>query len=745
MGNKGALMRRNTILALGLLVLILAAMAAKSLLVGIPPVRKHVPAGQFDAVRAKARLARVLGDQRPHPADSEGSDAVRSRLVAELQATGLKPVVRDQVACNDFQKARLVACARVRNVIAVLGPTSGKALLLNAHYDSVPVGPGAGDDGVGVATLLEVGAILRDRPLNSPVILLFNEGEELGLIGARAFLADPLSRNVNSMLNFEARGVTGPVTMFETSQPNGPAVAAFSSAVQRPFASSLMTDVYQLMPNDTDVSTFKERGWLALNFAMTGNETRYHSPGDDLAALDIRSLQHMGDQALAVSTEFARGVPQAQGQRIFIDVLGRGLIQMPLLAGMALFALLLVSFAVLVIRRRAFGGALAAVGSAVVASSVAGWVATILMGALRAGTYWRAHTQFTFVAIYATVLLALVCVLTTIGRRSRVPQLRAAFWALFLLIGGALALAAPGAIVYFLAPPLTALLGIAMSRWSVSAERIGAIVALVVLYITWGEMLALLEELFSPGPLWIVAPVSALLMLPALIEAMPLLKNAQRRFVVSGSLILGLAALAAAVDAPAYSADRQQRFTIEHVTQFPSGKSQWSLLNEEVKLPSAYDQTGPWRRAKLPFSDRMRWLAPALPIGGLKPPTVDLLESTKHGDERAIRLRLHSNGAERLALIAPEEARIRSAGLAGSVRPIGGADSDGKFTITCSGRSCDGAELVVDLAAKPTIITIVGARNGLPATAGSLLKGRPAFARPQYTPDETVAVTRVKV
>ena len=69
---------------------------------------------------------------------------------------GLKPIVRDQFACNDFQKARYVSCARVRNVIAVLGPRTGKALLLSAHYDSVPVGPGASDDGVGVATLLEV-------------------------------------------------------------------------------------------------------------------------------------------------------------------------------------------------------------------------------------------------------------------------------------------------------------------------------------------------------------------------------------------------------------------------------------------------------------------------------------------------------------------------------------------------------------------------------------------------------------
>src|SRR5206468_607707 len=216
---------------------LLGAMAAKSLLVNPPPLRAHSTPGEFDPRRAKARLAYILGDQRPHPADTAADDAVRSRLISELQGMGLKPIVRDQMACNDFQKARLIACARVRNVIAVLGPAAGKALMLSAHYDSVPVGPGASDDGIGVATLLEVASVLKDRPLHRPVFVLFNEGEELGLVGARAFLSDPLSAEVDSVLNFDARGVTGPVTMFETSGPPGAAIAAFARAAPRPFAS----------------------------------------------------------------------------------------------------------------------------------------------------------------------------------------------------------------------------------------------------------------------------------------------------------------------------------------------------------------------------------------------------------------------------------------------------------------------------------------------------------------------------
>src|SRR5205085_4762009 len=121
--------------------------------------------GQFDTSRAKARLAFILGDQRPHPTDSEADHQVRARLIAMLEQIGLKAIVRDQFACNELYKQRGVSCARVRNVIALLGPATGKAVLLNAHYDSTPVGPGAADDGIGVATLLEVASNLKGKSL----------------------------------------------------------------------------------------------------------------------------------------------------------------------------------------------------------------------------------------------------------------------------------------------------------------------------------------------------------------------------------------------------------------------------------------------------------------------------------------------------------------------------------------------------------------------------------------------------
>src|SRR5206468_7323336 len=131
---------------------------------------------------------------------------------------------------------------------------------------------------------------------------------------------------------------------FETSGPPGAAIAAFARVAPRPFASSLSTDIARLIPNDTDMTVYKERGWLGLNFGMIGNETRYHSPGDDLAGLDPRSLQDMGDKALALTTELSAGTPTVRGQRIFFDLFGRYFFQMPMGAGIAAIAALILLF-----------------------------------------------------------------------------------------------------------------------------------------------------------------------------------------------------------------------------------------------------------------------------------------------------------------------------------------------------------------------------------------------------------------
>jgi hypothetical protein len=404
--------------------------------------------------------------------------------------------------------------------------------------------------------------------------------------------------------------------------------------------------------------------------------------------------------------------------------------------GAVLMAALLLAFAVIGIRRGGLAPGAAIVLGTVVFGTALAWLLLAVVGAIRHGMFWRAEPIWTHLTVAAATIFAAIVVIGAVGAKLDRTQLRPAFWLVFLAIGAGIGLVAPGGIVFFIFPPLLILAGIIASRWWRPADRLGSMAAILLLYVTWGAMLGLLEELLNGGPVWIFAPLGSLLILPVLIEARPRILAAGRR---AGALAAGLFILLGAgamLAAPAYSADRQQRFAIQHITETSTGKSWWSILNDAAPIPSALH--GQWRRGELSFSERPRWLSPAPSDPAATAPDIQLLSQIQGGTDRTLTLRLVANGNEHVDLIAPPDAKIRTAGVVGFVRPIDG--DSGKYSFSCFGRSCDGATVQLTIGQlKPVEFIILGGRQPLPGSATELLLARPAFARPQYNRDETIA------
>ena len=65
-------------------------------------------------------------------------------------------------------------------------------------------------------------------------------------------------------------------------------------------------DVYQILPNDTDLTVFKQAGMGGLNFAFGAGLAYYHTPEDTPENLDQRTLQHQGENALATARHLGR-------------------------------------------------------------------------------------------------------------------------------------------------------------------------------------------------------------------------------------------------------------------------------------------------------------------------------------------------------------------------------------------------------------------------------------------------------
>ena len=338
------------------------------------PAPVDAPADGFSAGRAFEHVKRIAAET--HVAGSAANDRVVDDLVETLDGLGLDTRVQNSVGAWQYE-AGSTEMARVRNVVAVLpGSDPTGRLFLMAHHDSVETGPGAADDAAGVSALLEsVRALATGPQLRNDVVVVLTDAEEACLCGAEAFATShPLAGGGGVVLNFEARGTSGPPIMFETSQGNAGLAGAFAAAAPHPVASSFAVEVYRALPNDTDFSVLLADGdFTGLNTAFIDGAAAYHTPQDLPARLDQRSLQALGDNALAMARELGNadlGPLSEAGadDASYFPVLGElvrypGRLVWPLagaaLLGVAVLALVLRRRGISSLRRTAAGTALA--------------------------------------------------------------------------------------------------------------------------------------------------------------------------------------------------------------------------------------------------------------------------------------------------------------------------------------------------------------------------------------------------
>ena len=82
-----------------------------------------------------------------------------------------------------------VVINRTENLLAELpGRNDDGVIMIGAHLDSVPVGPGINDNGSGSVATLELGIQLARCELQQPVRLAFWGAEELGLLGSSYYV-----------------------------------------------------------------------------------------------------------------------------------------------------------------------------------------------------------------------------------------------------------------------------------------------------------------------------------------------------------------------------------------------------------------------------------------------------------------------------------------------------------------------------------------------------------------------------
>uniref|UniRef100_A0A2R5LGK1 FXNA-like protease n=1 Tax=Ornithodoros turicata TaxID=34597 RepID=A0A2R5LGK1_9ACAR len=357
-GAKHESMRRRHYLLSGdfyfylLLFYIISACAAHYAQNTLPDAVREVPGNQlgrtkFIGKRAKNFLVEIvsLGPRSVGSYENEVAavDIIQRQLTyIESQADPVHFIESDVQRANgsfylDFIDGFTSSYRAVKNVVVRLSPkenasSAGPTLLLNCHYDSAPTSPGASDDAISCAILMEILQVLSKRPtpLPHPIIFLFNGAEENILQGSHGFITQhKWAKDVKAFVNLEACGAGGKELLFQASSGDPWLVRAYVEGAVRPFGSIVAEEIFRsgVILSDTDFRIFRDFGHIpGLDFAFAKNGYVYHTKYDNMDYIEDGSIQHAGDNILGLVTkileapEFATDLPRTNKPRaVYFD------------------------------------------------------------------------------------------------------------------------------------------------------------------------------------------------------------------------------------------------------------------------------------------------------------------------------------------------------------------------------------------------------------------------------------------
>jgi hypothetical protein len=623
----------------------------------------EAPLSEFSTKRALETVKEI--SKQPHFVGSKNHDVVANYIQKELQEVGLETSVQEGFTMTE--KGTLV---KSKNIIAkIKGSKNSKALLLLSHYDSAPhsSSKGASDDASGVATILEsVRAFLHTKtPHKNDIIILFTDAEELGLNGAALFVTQhKMAKEVGLVLNFEARGSSGPSYMLmETNDGNSKMVEAFKAGnADYPVSNSLMYSIYKMLPNDTDLTVFREQGKIqGFNFAFIDSHFNYHTAQDTYQNLDPKTLAHQGSYLFPLLKYFSNAdltdldskdddiyfnVPFS-----FISYPFSWIIPMLIVAFGLFFIFVFVGLGKRAMRLdEIIKGFLPLLGSLVVAGLVTyiGW--TVLKSVypqyndILQGFTYNGHDY-----IYAFVSLSLaVCFLFYQNDGKRNPEMgqMAAPLFIWLLINLGIAFKLQGA-AFLIIPVISSTL---MLGFYVLTQRSGWVLNCLLAIPTLIVLVPFIQ-MFPIGLGLKILVGSSILTVLGFTLLLPIFGSFAKKGIWAIVFVLiGIGFFVKAHQASDYSAQKAKPNSLVYILNADSNKANWATydinldewtktyLGEKPKDGSTLNSNKLYSK----YGSQYTFMADA-PLAAIAKPTIEFLKDTLKGNQRLYKIRITPN------------------------------------------------------------------------------------------------------
>jgi hypothetical protein len=657
----------------------------------------NAPETEFSAERAMHHVVAI--SQAPHPPGSEEIERVRAYIMTQLETMGLSPEIHESTVAVP-QGSSVIASTIKNIVVKIPGTNPSKAILLDAHYDTRAMTPGASDCGSCAATVLETTrALLAGPPLPNDIILLFTDNEEYGGgLGAAAFLAEyPYIEEIGLVLNFEGLGSTGPAILFETGPNSGWAVKGWRQVVSRPVGQSWFQEVYGRTPINTDLNWFSDAGIPGMNFGHWANGPVYHATTDNPATLDPRSVQHHGSYALALTQHFGNqdlnAFPASGGDVVYFSLFSGVFVNYPtawtvplaILAG-----LMLIGSAAFGIRTSqiTIRGTLKGVGGFLVSLVASSGLATgIWMGLTQLHSEYQAMLTFRGMVynaqfyLYSFVFLAVsiaAIVLICFRRKTAVLDLYLGALLLFWLLTLVTSILIPGFSYLLTWPLLFSILAFGWVLWknpagnnasqAITILTIGALPGVIILAPSIYVMFH-----FALAPMIGILAFMVALLLGLLIPQIDALTRPHQWYFPIGTLAIYLIFLAIGSLTAGFDAAHPRPNAVAYLLDADAGEATWfsagilqddwtrQFFTTEPEHAAVGDLFPIERSSGFPI---MRGAAPQVDLAS---PQVEVLSDQTSGDVRTLKLNLSSpRGAAVIQFDVAPYGAVKAATLAGS-------------------------------------------------------------------------------
>jgi len=389
------------------------------------------PGPGIDAARAADHAAALVA-LGPRVSESPGARSAVGYLDAQLEAMGVHAehmtVGTVEIPARDVPGVIHRPVQRRSSgdpdLVARFGPP-GRALLIMAHYDSVPDSPGAVDNAAAVGVVLELARVLALAPPPQPVMLVLTASEEIGLVGAEA-LAARHADEVRFAIALDLVGGSGPLSLNGASRLIGRSELTWLAGaadragvvVRAPLPHRVISRWWPEIER-SDHGPFTRRGIPAVHFYHRGQDGEwidlaYHSARDTAARIDRRSLDEIGRLLRAL---VAVAPPAHDGDGVWLPVaINTAAPRWPLIALDAALAALALGLLTAMRTPRARGGLGLAAGAGCFAIAAG---ATVAVERLAGGAHpapWL-HAPAVWLAAELAVFAGSFCLATRIAGR----------------------------------------------------------------------------------------------------------------------------------------------------------------------------------------------------------------------------------------------------------------------------------------------------------------------------------------